>query len=401
MKPQHSRNFTRTLLIQALALGAAATFATGAHADAPSYTIVDLGVIGNGEFSQAFGNSRNGNFVVGRSSDSHDQAYRWSAQGGMQALGNIDGRQFATAHGVNNAGLTVGVSAATWFGTAPLPVMWHANGSVTALALPEGYGSGAAFAVNASGLIAGTATSAEGDRAVLFNAATGSGSVISATTANGSFMTNAFGVNDAGLVVGIGTDPSDLALIVGMVYNSNTGEMSSLGALPGHNSAINFGVSNNGYVVGASSVYSGDGSPFIWSASQGMKAISLPPNTSNGSGSGVNDKGWVVGNAGGEFSVPFLYADGATYTIQSLLPAGNDWDFSTNTSASAMSIADNGSIVGTAIHNGQVHAYQMTLVSSVPEPESWVLTLAGLAVVGGVAAKGRKGKAKAKSLATV
>jgi len=43
----------------------------------------------------------------------------------------------------------------------------------------------------------------------------------------------------------------------------------------------------------------------------------------------------------------------------------------------------------------------MTLVSSVPEPESWVLTLAGLAVVGGVAAKGRKGKAKAKSLATV
>jgi len=276
MKPQHSRNFTRTLLIQALALGAAATFATGAHADAPSYTIVDLGVIGNGEFSQAFGNSRNGNFVVGRSSDSHDQAYRWSAQGGMQALGNIDGRQFATAHGVNNAGLTVGVSAATWFGTAPLPVMWHANGSVTALALPEGYGSGAAFAVNASGLIAGTATSAEGDRAVLFNAATGSGSVISATTANGSFMTNAFGVNDAGLVVGIGTDPSDLALIVGMVYNSNTGEMSSLGALPGHNSAINFGVSNNGYVVGASSVYSGDGSPFIWSASQGMKPSACP-----------------------------------------------------------------------------------------------------------------------------
>lgn len=385
-----SSNRKHRLLIQALTLSAAAAFASGAQADAPSYTIVDLGVIGNGEFSQAFGSSRNGSFVVGRSSDSHDQAYRWSAQGGMQALGNIDGRQFATAHGVNNAGLTVGVSATTWFGTAPLPVMWNPNGSVTALTLPEGYGWGAANAVNNSGLIVGRAGSQDGDRAVLFNAATGSSQIINATTANGSFMTEAFGVNDAGLVVGIGTDPSDLALVVGMVYNSATGEMSSLGALPGHNSAINFGVSNNGYVVGSSSLYSSDGSPFIWSASQGMKAISLPPNTSNGSGSGVNDKGWVVGNAGGEFSVPFLYADGTTYTIQSLLNNGSGWDFSTNTSASAMTIADNGSIVGTAVHNGQVHAYQMTLVSSVPEPESWVLTLGGLGWLGVVSRRRAK-----------
>lgn len=396
MKKTHPTFLKRrpAFLMQALALSAAAAFASGAHADAPSYTIVDLGVIGNGEFSQAFGSSRNGGFVVGRSSDSHDQAYRWSAQGGMQALGNIDGRQFATAYGVNNAGITVGVSATTWFGNSPLPVMWNPNGSVSALTLPEGYGWGAANAVNNSGLIVGRAGSQDGDRAVLFNAATGSSQIISATTSNGSFMTEAFGINDAGLVVGTGTDPSDLALVVSMVYNSATGEMSSLGALPGHNSAINFGVSNNGYVVGSSSLYSSEGSPFIWSASTGMKAISLPPNTSNGSGSGVNDKGWVVGNAGGEFSIPFLYADGATYTIQSLLPAGSDWDFSTNTSASAMAIADNGSIVGTAVHNGQIHAYQMTLVSSVPEPESWVLTLAGLMVVGGVAAKGKKEKAK-------
>lgn len=390
-----SSNRKHRLLIQALTLSAAAVFASGAQADAPSYTIVDLGVIGNGEFSQAFGNSRNGSFVVGRSSDSHDQAYRWSAQGGMQALGNLDGRQYATAHGVNNAGLTVGVSALTWFGASPLPVMWSASGSVSALSLPEGYGWGAANAVNNSGLIVGRAGSQDGDRAVLFNAATGSSQIINATTANGSFMTEAFGVNDAGLVVGIGTDPSDLARIVGLVYNSATGEMSSLGALPGHNSAINFGVSNNGHVVGSSSLYGSDGSPFIWSASQGMKAINLPPNTFTGSGSGVNSQGWVVGNAGGEFSIPFLYADGTTYTIQSLLSNGSGWDFSTNTSASAMAIADDGSIVGTAVHDGQVHAYRMSLVSSVPEPQSWVLTLAGLGLLG--SASRRRAKAAAPS----
>ncbi|MBT9494233.1 MAG: PEP-CTERM sorting domain-containing protein [Paucibacter sp.] len=377
----------KTLSLTILGLSALALL-PAAQAAAPSYTIVDLGVIGSGTASQAFGASPDGGIVVGRSFASQTQiAYSWTSQGGMVALPNLAGRKYATANDVNSAGLAVGTSAVTSFGSAPLPVMWS-NGAVSALAMPQGFTSGSANGVNAAGVIAGTVGSGSVQRAVLFSA--GGSSLITATAANGSLMTSAFGINDAGLVVGIGIDPNNAAVNVGMVYDSVTGVMSTVGALAGANAAINFAVSNSGYVVGTSSINQGSGNPFIWSASTGMVAIGLPEATSQGSARGVNDQGWVVGNAGGQYSVPFLYADGATYSLQSLLSAGSGWDLSTNTSASAMSIANNGSIVGTVVHNGQTHAYQMTLVSSVPEPESWALMLGGLSVLGGLARRRRQ-----------
>lgn len=38
-----------------------------------------------------------------------------------------------------------------------------------------------------------------------------------------------------------------------------------VGALPGMNGALAFGVSNTGYVVGSSMLNQGSGLPFIWS----------------------------------------------------------------------------------------------------------------------------------------
>ncbi|MCV2350901.1 PEP-CTERM sorting domain-containing protein [Paucibacter sp. Y2R2-4] len=366
-----------------LSLGCASV----ALAATPQYSIVDLGVVSGDSDSQAFGASPNGSYVVGRSMGSQGHAYSWSAQDGMQALPNLAGRKYAVANAVNDAGIAVGVSSTTVFGSAPLPVMWK-QGAVTALTMPLGYNSGWAYSINSAGVAVGAVGSGSFERAALFGP--NGSSLITATAANGAWMSTAFGINDAGLVIGVGVDPDNAAVNVGMVYNSVTGVMSTVGALPGHNSAINFGLSNSGYVVGSSGLYQGSGTPFIWSAEGGMTEIGLPPNTSSGSASAVNEQGWVVGNAGGEYSVPFLYADGATYSLQSLLPAGTDWDFSTNTSASAMAISKNGSIVGTAVHNGLTHAYQMTLVSSVPEPESVILMLSGLGLLAATARRRRE-----------
>ena len=352
----------------------AAALAAPAHAQAqaPAYTIVDLGLIGSGTAAQAFGMSADGRIVVGRSIAAQHSAYTWTPGGGMVALPNLAGRNYAVANDVNNAGLAVGSSTTTAFGAGALPVVWS-GGAITALALPAGYTVGQANAVNAAGVVVGAVGSGVGQRGVLYSA--GVGSVITATTANGSTMTVAYGINDAGLVVGTGIDPNNAAVNVGMVYDSVTGTMSTVGALAGANGALNFAVGNGGHVVGSSMFNQGSGQPFVWTAGGGMTQIPLPAATSQASARGVNDQGWVVGTASGAFAVPFLYADGSTYTLQSLLPVGSGWDLSTNTSSSALAIANDGSIVGTALYNGQVRAYQMTLV---PEPATWALMAAGL-----------------------
>ena len=362
--------FKRSVALAALTLAT-----TAAQADAPGYTIVDLGVLGSGTASQANGISPDGRIVVGRSVGTQYVAYTWTAQAGMVGLPNLAGRNFAVAYDVNDAGLAVGTSSTTAFGSSPLPVMWN-NGAVTALTMPAGFTAGQAYSVNAAGVVAGAVGGGVAQRGALF--VNGVGSVISATTANGSFMTVAFGINDAGLVVGSGVDPNNAAVNVGLVYDSVSGVMTSIGALPGANGALNFGVSNGGHVVGSSMLNQGSGQSFVWSAAGGFNAIGLPPGTSQGSARGVNDQGFAVGTAGGAFAVPYLYADGSTYALQSLLTPGSGWDLSTNTSSSAMAIGNDGTIVGTAVHNGLTHAYAMRLTSAVPEPGSWALMLAGL-----------------------
>jgi len=357
------------------ALAAGALIATAAQADAPSYSIVDLGVLGSGTAAQANGISPDGRIIVGRSIGTQYAAYTWTAQGGMVGLPNLSGRNFAVAYDVNDTGLAVGTSSTTAFGSSPLPVMWN-NGAISALTMPAGFTAGQAYGVNAAGVVAGAVGGGVSQRGALF--VNGVGSVISATTANGSFMTVAFGINDAGLVVGSGIDPGNAAVNVGLVYDSVTGVMTTVGALPGANGALNFGVSNSGYVVGSSMQNQGSGQSFIWSAAGGINGIGLPPATSQGNARGVNDAGWAVGTAGGQFAVPYLYADGTTYALQSLLAAGSGWDLSANTSSSAMAISNDGTIVGTALHNGLTHAYAMRLTSPVPEPGSWALMLAGL-----------------------
>jgi uncharacterized membrane protein len=375
----------KTFHLIALAFAVAA-LAGPARADAPAYTIIDLGVVGTVSGSQGVGLSPDGLIATGRTVGNQQLAYTWTAAGGIVALPNIPGRNFAVANDATNNGIVVGTSSTTSFGSGQLPVMWN-NGVMTQLTVPAGYGVGQALSVNASGLIAGSVGSGIGQRAALFNGTTTS--LITATAANGSYMTVAYGINDAGLVAGTGIDPNNAAVNVGMVYDTVTGTMTTVGALDNANGALGFGLSNSGYVVGGSMFNQGDSMPFRWSATEGMVAIGLPTGATQGSARGVNDQGWVVGTAGGVYAVPFLYAEGTTYTLQSLLVNGAGWDLSTNTSSSALSISENGTIVGTAVHNGLTHGYMMVLVSSVPEPGTWALMVGGLALCGFVARRRR------------
>ena len=168
--------------------------------------------------------------------------------------------------------------------------------------------------------------------------------------------------------MGQGIDPMNAARNVGIVYDIGQNMAFEVGALPGLNGALAFGVSNTGYVVGSSMLNQGSGLPFIWSDQGGMVAIPLASGTSQGSARAVNSAGWVVGNDSSAFSIPFLYDGTNTYRLADLIPPNSGWDLSMNTSSSADGISENGVIVGTGVHNGETHAYAMVPVAPSPTP---------------------------------
>jgi hypothetical protein len=332
----------------------------------PQYQIFDIGVVLPGdEFSQGFGVSPTAGIAVGRSlNNSGSEAFSWTLNGGIVGLPNLAGRSFFVSNSANDAGVIVGTAATTPFGSDRLPVIWK-NGGVSQLPLPTGETLGDANSVNASNVAVGSVDAGTNQRGVIYTGATAT--IITQTTTNGSFFLTAFGINDSGRVVGQGIDPQNAARNVGIVYDIGQGMAFEVGALPGFNGALNFGVSNSGFVVGSSMQNQGSGLPFIWSEANGMVAIPLAPDTTEGEAQGVNSSGWVVGTDGGVFAVPFLYDGTNTYRVQDLIPANSGWDLSMNTSSSAMAISENNIIVGTGVHNGETHAYVM-IPAATPTP---------------------------------
>ncbi len=332
----------------------------------PQYQIYDIGVVDVGDnFSQGLGVSPE-SIAVGRSiRNDGSHAFSWTLKGGIVGLPDLAGRSYCVSNSANDNGDVVGTAATTVFGSSRLPVIWQ-NGVVSQLPLPVGQTLGDANSVNGSGVAVGSVNAGSDQRGVIYSG--GGATIITQTTADGSFFLTAFGINDSGRIVGQGIDPAHAARNVGIVYDIGQSMAFEVGALPGHNGALAFGVSNNGYVVGASMQNQGLGLPFIWSEANGMVAIPLAPDTSLGQAEGVNSSGWVVGTDGGAFAVPFLYDGANTYRLQDLIPGNSGWDLSMNTSSSAEAISENNIIVGTGVHDGATHAYAMVPVTPTPTP---------------------------------
>jgi hypothetical protein len=344
----------------------------------PQYQIFDIGIVQMGDTaSQGFGVSPGG-IAVGRSVRTGGaQAFTWTSGGGIAGLPNIAGRAFCVSNAANDTGLVAGTCAASLFGTSRLPVIWQ-NGVVSQLPLPSGETLGDANDVNASGVAVGSVDGGSLQQAVFYSG--GSATVITQTTSNGCFFNTAFGVNDSGRIVGTGIDPNNAARNVGMVFDIGQSSAFEVGALPGANGALAFGIGNGGHVVGSSMMNQGSGLPFIWTQAGGMAAIPLPAGTTQGSARAVNTAGRAVGTASSAFAIPFLYDGSTTHRLADLIPSGTGWDLSTNTSSSALGIGDNNVIVGTGVFNGAVHAYAMVPVAVNVSVGGRVLTSGGAGI---------------------
>lgn len=345
---------------------------------APQYQIFDIGVVLTGDSaSQGFGVSAGG-VAVGRSfRTGGSQAFSWTQSGNIVGLPNLTARAYCASNSANDSGTVVGTCSTSFSGSGRLPTIWQ-SGMVSQLPLPTGETLGDANDVNSAGIAVGSVNGGSAQRGVIYSG--GTATVITQTTTGGSFFTTAFSINDSNRIVGIGIDPANTARNVGLVYDIGSSSAIEVGALPGRNGAIAFGVGNGGHVVGASMQNQGAGLPFIWTQAGGITAIPLPTGTTQGSARAVNSAGWAVGTASSAFAIPFLYDGTNTYRLQDLIPAGSGWDLSMNTSSSAMGISDNNIIVGTGVFNGQTHAYAMIPMATSVSVGGQILLSNGLGI---------------------
>ena len=340
---------------------------SAATATTPQYQIYDIGVIDVGDdASQGFGVSHGG-IAVGRSiRTGGSQAFSWTIKAASLGCRILRGAvtQSRTARLTD---LVVGTAATTLFGSESVaghvakwrgfPVTVAAGRDARRRELSEHF--------RCCGRLCGCRKQPAGRN---LHSAAAVRSLRKPHRPDVFSSLHSASTTQQRRVVGQGIDPNNAARNVGIVYDIGDNDAFEVGALPGLNGALAFGVSNTGYVVGSSMLNQGSGLPFIWSDQGGIVAIPLATGTSEGSARAVNSAGWVVGNDSSAFSIPFLYDGTNTYRLADLIPPGSGWDLSMNTSSSADGISEDGIIVGTGVHNGETHAYAMVPVAPSPTP---------------------------------
>jgi probable HAF family extracellular repeat protein len=348
-------------------------FTRTTQAAAPIYTVVDLGTLG-GSVAYAMAINNRGH-VIGGSSLPEDptdptgelRVHTFLYRGGqMIDLGTLGGDS-SYPEDLNDMDQVVGSSFLTGNPIdpqfAPLPAIHgflYSNGAMMDLGTlggpSDGLLSSAATGISDSGRVAGTSNVPGGD---------GHGFIY----INGVMQevpmpagdTCAFsGMNNSNLAVGQYSTAGSALVAEAFTYDTDQTK-TFLGTLGGDTS---FATSANdtGWVVGSSFL---SGSPQVFHAflykdkDSGMIDLGTLPGDTSSEASDINAAGQVVGTSSQDnlgIQRGFLYSGGVMYDLNSLIPADSGWQI-----ISAGSINDLGQIVGFGLHNGQPHAFLLSI----------------------------------------
>jgi probable HAF family extracellular repeat protein len=250
----------------------------------------DLGTLG-GASSAGYGINDNGQ-VVGESKFSPDSdlshAFRYTDDNGMEDLGSFDNRLPSVAFGINNDGTVTGKSGFKF--DDPLS-SYHAFRYTDTNGL-EDLGTLAFISsgntINQLGQIAGTSTEFNGtSSAFRYTDITG---MVDLGIGSGS---SANGMNDSGQVVGLSVFPINKQHA--FRYSDANG-IEDLGALPdADGSSVAYAINFRGQVVGESNKHA-----FLWTETDGMEDLNAIPVVSKlgwvlTSAKGINDRGQIAG----------------------------------------------------------------------------------------------------------
>ena len=338
----------------------------------PSYTIDDLGTLGGtnsyGAAINAAGNVTGVSWLTSSVHAGGVHAFRYVDGIGMSDLGVLPpaGVNFSFGYGINSFGQIAGGSYAAEAGTAIRAMMATATGLIDLGALSNTDDASVAFDINDRGQVTGWSFNRAADRhAFVWTAAGGMRDI---GTLGGDYSSGQ-SINESGQIAGeskIGT-----GAILAFRFTEGAG-MISLGTLSGGTKSSGYGINNSGQVVGESDTGPIVGFPrlkggsfggigegpyaFLWTEGVGMRNLGdLGGGTSRATA--ISNNGVVVGVStvidGAFHAFRWTQAEGMI-DLNTLLPPNSGWVL-----LEADGVNDNGQITGFGLRNGFRHAFRL------------------------------------------
>lgn len=284
------------------------------------------------------------------------------------------GPQASPTGGMNNSGVVVGDSqgvAARWVNGTPTQL----GGFNLCCGLTQ---SGRANSINTSGQIVGWATRADSTQQAVLWQPDGSMIDLGVNPYSNGYNSAATGINTSGQIVGTKGESGGYTRAF-LWANGTAAELGTLGtSVSSSASSIAVAINDMGYVVGDSQAWQQWGGAyhaFIWKDGVMTDLGSL--SAAYGSNArGINKLNQVVGISQDDLGTdrPFLWQSGVMSDLNSMIDPSSGWALS-----NAISINDQGEIVGSGYLNGQWHGY---LPAPVPEPSNMALMAIGVGLLG-------------------
>ena len=177
----------------------------------------------------------------------------------------------------------------------------------------------------------------------------------------------ATGINTAGKVVGYSATPAVSSHA--FLWDSVMTDLGTLGGILSLSHA--YGINTAGQVVGSSNIQDGENTThaFLWE--NGVMSDLGTIGGIHSFANGINDSSQVVGSAttSGNETHAIRWQNGFMTDLNSLIDSSSGWTLIT-----AVTINDNGEIVGLGVHNGQTRAFLLTpfTITSPVAGEVWI-----------------------------